>query len=144
MWGQGWVQIIIPLVNGFPCTGAMARTATSIKAGAKTPLAGYFKAILKLALAYYLAQYLELIPMACIGGILVWVASNMVNLKEIKEIKRKGQFEFLMMIYTAVMVPVTDFFTGVLSSLIIYFSLSYMYRKNKLSIIRKVRENRPD
>lgn len=144
LWGQGWVQIIIPLVNGFPCTGAMARTATSIKAGAKTPLAGYFKAILKLALAYYLAQYLELIPMACIGGILVWVASNMVNLKEIKEIKRKGQFEFLMMIYTAVMVPATDFFTGVLSSLIIYFSLSYMYRKNKLSIIRKVREKRPD
>ena len=42
-WGQGLVQIITPLVNGFPCTGALARTATSIKAGAVTPLAGYFK-----------------------------------------------------------------------------------------------------
>ena len=66
-WGQGLVQIIVPLVNGFPCTGALARTATSIKAGAVTPLAGYFKAVLKLALAYYIASYLELVPMACIG-----------------------------------------------------------------------------
>jgi SulP family sulfate permease len=51
-FGQGLVQIITPLVQGFPCTGALARTATSIKAGATTPLAGYFKAILKLSMAY--------------------------------------------------------------------------------------------
>lgn len=131
LWGQGWVQIIIPLVNGFPCTGALARTATSIKAGAKTPLAGYFKAVLKLILAYYLAQYLELIPMACIGGILVWVASNMIKPSEIKEVKKEGQFEFLMMIYTAVMVPATDFFTGVLSALIIYYLLKTIYHKTR-------------
>lgn len=120
-FGQGMVQIITPLVQGFPCTGALARTATSIKAGAVTPLAGYFKAILKLTMAYYLAQYLELIPMACIGGILVWVASNMIKPAEIREVKRSGRFELAMMLYTAVMVPVTDFLTGVLSALIIYF-----------------------
>jgi hypothetical protein len=56
-FGQGLVQIITPLVQGFPCTGALARTATSIKAGAKTPLAGYFKAVLKLILAFYLAHH---------------------------------------------------------------------------------------
>ncbi len=131
LWGQGWVQIIIPLVNGFPCTGALARTATSIKAGAKTPLAGYFKAVLKLTLAYYLAQYLELIPMACIGGILVWVASNMIKPYEIIEVKKEGQFEFLMMVYTAIMVPATDFFTGVLSALVIYYVLKYIYHKTR-------------
>lgn len=120
-FGQGLVQIITPLVQGFPCTGALARTATSIKAGAVTPLAGYFKAVLKLSLAYYLAQYLELIPMACIGGILVWVASNMIKPSEIREVKRAGTFEVAMMLYTAVMVPLTDFLTGVLSALIIYF-----------------------
>jgi len=110
-FGQGLVQIITPLVQGFPCTGALARTATSIKAGATTPLAGYFKSILKLIMAFFLAQYLELIPMACIGGILVWVASNMIKPAEIKEIKHAGKFEFSMMIYTAVMVPMTDFLT---------------------------------
>jgi SulP family sulfate permease len=120
-FGQGLVQIITPLVQGFPCTGALARTATSIKAGATTPLAGYFKAVLKLTMAYFLAQYLELIPMACIGGILVWVASNMIKVSEIKEIRHLGKFEFSMMVYTALMVPLTDFLTGVLSALVIYF-----------------------
>ncbi len=130
-FGQGLVQIITPLVQGFPCTGALARTATSIKAGATTPLAGYFKAILKLTMAFYLAQYLELIPMACIGGILVWVASNMIKPTEIKEIKHAGKFEFSMMVYTAVMVPMTDFLTGVLSALVIYFVVKYAYKRVK-------------
>jgi sulfate permease, SulP family len=130
-FGQGLVQIITPLVQGFPCTGALARTATSIKAGATTPLAGYFKAILKLTMAFYLAQYLELIPMACIGGILVWVASNMIKPSEIKEIKHAGKFEFSMMIYTAIMVPMTDFLTGVLSALVIYFIVKYAFKRMK-------------
>lgn len=130
-FGQGLVQIITPLVSGFPCTGALARTATSIKAGAKTPLAGYFKAILKLTMAFYLAQYLELVPMACIGGILVWVASNMIKPSEVKEIKSQGKFEFAMMVYTAVMVPLTDFLTGVLSALIIYFIVKYAFKQPK-------------
>ncbi len=128
-FGQGMVQIFTPLVQGFPCTGALARTATSIKAGATTPLAGYFKAILKLTMAYFLAQYLELIPMACIGGILVWVASNMIKVSEIKEIKHLGKFEFSMMVYTAVMVPLTDFLTGVLSALIIYYVTQRFFKQ---------------
>ena len=130
-FGQGMVQIITPLVQGFPCTGALARTATSIKAGAVTPLAGYFKAILKLVLAFYIAQYLELIPMACIGGILVWVASNMIKPSEIKEIKHLGKFEFSMMVYTAVMVPLTDFLTGVLSAMLIYFIVTKFFYGGK-------------
>ena len=126
-WGQGLVQIITPLVNGFPCTGALARTATSIKAGAVTPLAGYFKGVLKLVLAFYVAPFLEIVPMACIGGILLWVASNMIKPSEIKEVSRSGKFELAMLIYTAVMVPLTDFLTGVLSALIIYFVLTKIF-----------------
>lgn len=133
-FGQGMVQIIVPLVQGFPCTGALARTATSIKAGAKTPLAGYFKGILKLVIAYYLAQYLELVPMACIGGILFWVASNMIKPSEIKEIKGEGKFEFYIMLYTAAMVPLTDFLTAVLSALIIYFVVKYAFNKKNKQI----------
>jgi SulP family sulfate permease len=82
-------------------------------------------------MAFYLAQYLELIPMACIGGILVWVASNMIKPSEIKEIKHSGKFEFSMMIYTAVMVPMTDFLTGVLSALIIYFIVKYFFKNRE-------------
>lgn len=120
-WGQGLVQVITPLVNGFPCTGALARTATSIKSGAVTPLAGYFKFALKLGLAYYLAGYLNLVPMACIGGILLWVSTNMVKPAEIRHVWAADRAHGLLMAYTAIMVPATDFLTGVLSALVIYF-----------------------
>jgi len=125
-WGQGLVQVITPLVNGFPCTGALARTATSIKSGAVTPLAGYFKAALKLLLAYYLAQYLNMVPMACIGGILLWVSTNMVKPAEIKHVWGADRAHGWLMAFTAVMVPATDFLTGVLAALVIYF----VFRKN--------------
>ncbi|MBN8577059.1 MAG: SulP family inorganic anion transporter [Cytophagales bacterium] len=139
-WGQGLVQIITPLVNGFPCTGALARTATSIKAGAVTPLAGYFKGVLKLVMAFYLAPYLELVPMACIGGILLWVASNMIKRKEIREVTATGRFEMWMMVYTAVMVPLTDFLTGVLSALILYYLIRKIFPgvKPKVVVVEEV------
>lgn len=119
-WGQGLVQILVPLLNGFPHTGALARTASNIKVGAVTPLAGIFKCFLKLALAFFLARYLELVPMACIGGILMWVASNMVKPAEIKQVLAHGWFHVGLMAYTAVAVIVTDFLTGVLSAMVLY------------------------
>jgi SulP family sulfate permease len=120
LWGQGLVQLLVPLVNGFPCTGALARTATSIKAGAVTPLAGYFKGFLKIGLALFLAPYLERVPMACIGGILLWVASNMLKPEEVRMVWSQGRPHGLLMVYTAIMVPMTNFLTGVLSALAIY------------------------
>lgn len=129
LWGQGLVQAITPLVNGFPCTGALARTATSIKAGAVTPLAGYFKGVLKIAMAIFLAPYLEMVPMACIAGILLWVASNMVKPKEIREVWNHSRMHAGLMIYTAIMVPVTDFLTGVLSALVIYAALYWFIER---------------
>jgi MFS superfamily sulfate permease-like transporter len=119
-WGQGLVQVIAPLLNGFPHTGALARTATNIKVGAVTPLAGIFKCFLKLGMAYYLATYLELVPMACIGGILMWVAFNMVKPTEVKQVFAHNWFHIVLMIYTAVAVIVTDFLTGVLTAMVLY------------------------
>jgi len=58
--------------------------------------------------------------MACIGGILLWVATNMVKPAEIREVLRHNRFHAALMIYTAVMVPLTDFLNGVLSALILY------------------------
>ena len=122
-WGQGWVQILVPLLNGFPHTGALARTATNIKVGAVTPLAGIFKCVLKLLLAYFLASWLEIVPMACIGGILMWVAFNMLKPTEIKQVFAHSWFHVMLMIVTAVMVIITDFLTGVLSGMALYLLL---------------------
>jgi SulP family sulfate permease len=120
LWGQGWVQCLVVLLNGFPHTGALARTATNIKVGAISPLAGIFKFALKLLMATWLARYLELVPMACIGGILVFVAVNMVKPAEIREVLGQGRFQIFLMTWTAVMVPATDFLVGVMSALILY------------------------
>jgi SulP family sulfate permease len=129
LWGQGLVQIIVPLLNGFPHTGALARTATNIKLGAISPLAGIFKCVLKLGLAIYLASYLELVPMACIGGILLYVSTAMVKPAEVAQVFAHNRFHIALMVYTAVMVIVTDFLTGVLSAVIIYGVLYRFFDK---------------
>ena len=120
LWGQGIVNFFIPLLNGFPHTGALARTATNIKVGAISPLAGIFKCILKLLLAAYMATYLEMVPMACIGGVLLYVAFGMVKPAEVQQVMRHNRFHIALMLFTAVMVVITDFLTGVLSALALY------------------------
>lgn len=129
LWGQGLVNIVIPLLNGFPHTGALARTATNIKLGAISPLAGIFKCVLKLLLAAYLAAYLEQVPMACIGGVLLYVALNMVKPAEVTQVLAHNRFHVALMLYTAVMVIITDFLTGVLLAIIIYAVLYRFFDK---------------
>jgi len=120
LWGQGLVQVAVVLTNGFPHTGALARTATNIKVGALSPLAGIAKFAFKLMLAFFLAHWLEQVPMACIGGILLFVAFNMVKPAEVREVVKEGRFATGLMVYTAVMVAVTDFMVGVMSALVIW------------------------
>jgi sulfate permease, SulP family len=129
LWGQGLVNIIVPMLNGFPHTGALARTATNIKVGAVSPLAGIFKCVLKLLLALYLATFLEAVPMACIGGILLFVAVGMVKPAEVREVLAHNKFHVALMVYTAVMVVLTDFLTGVLSAIVIYALLFKFFDK---------------
>jgi SulP family sulfate permease len=130
LWGQGMVNIFTPLFNGFPHTGALARTAVNIRLGAMSPLAGVAKFVFKLLLAAFLASYLEQVPMACIGGILMYIASGMVKTQEIKEVLSfKNPYHTGLMIYTAAMVPLFGFMTGVLSALIIYGALRLIARE---------------
>ncbi|MEE9396005.1 MAG: SulP family inorganic anion transporter [Methylococcales bacterium] len=133
LFGQGMVNTIVPLLNGFPHTGALARTATNIKVGGMTPLAGILKCWLKLAMAFFLAAYLDFVPMACIAGILAYVAFNMVKLEEIKLVHAMNWFHISLMYYTAVVVLLKDFLTGVLSALIIYALLHRFFDKPSIS-----------
>jgi SulP family sulfate permease len=129
LWGQGVVNTVVPLLNGFPHTGALARTATNIKVGGMTPLAGIFKCWLKLAMAFFLAVYLDLVPMACIAGILAYVALNMVKWEEIKLVHAMSRFHVVLMYYTAATVLLKDFLFGVLSALVIYAVLHRFFDK---------------
>ncbi|HEX6889877.1 MAG TPA: SulP family inorganic anion transporter [Chryseolinea sp.] len=123
LWGQGIVNLVTPLLNGFPHTGALARTAVNIKVGAISPLAGIAKFTFKLLLAAFLASYLEHVPMACIGGILLYVAHGMVKKIELREVLSKNWFHRALMFFTAAMVPLFGFLIGVLSAIILYAAL---------------------
>src|SRR5262249_19778395 len=82
-----------------------------------------FKFALKLLLAIYLASFLNQVPMACIGGILLFVAYGMVKPAEVREVLAMSRFHVGLMVFTAVMVVATDFLIGVLSAIVLYVVL---------------------
>ncbi len=142
LWGQGIVNIVTPLFNGFPHTGALARTAVNIKVGAISPLAGIAKFTFKLLLAAYLAIYLEHVPMACIGGILLYVAHGMVKRNEIKGILSSTKFHIALMTYTAVMVPLVGFMWAVVSAIVLYAVLKPWFDNTReTQVYEKIQTN---
>jgi len=134
LWGQGIVNIITPLLNGFPHTGALARTAVNIRVGAVSPLSGIAKFTFKLLLAAFLSSYLEHVPMACIGGILLYVANGMVKKTELRLVLSGNRFHRFLMYFTAVMVPIFGFMIGVMSSIIIYVVLFKFFDRARAEV----------
>lgn len=85
---QGVANIVVPLFGGIPVTGAIARTATNIKNGARTPIAGIVHALTLLLVMLFFGSYAQLIPMAALGAILVVVSYNMSEWKTILAIMK--------------------------------------------------------
>lgn len=75
--GQGVANMGSALFGGIPATGAIARTATNVKNGGRTPVAGMIHAVTLLIIMLFAAPYAEMIPMCVLAGILVVVAYNM-------------------------------------------------------------------
>lgn len=75
--GQGVANVMSPLFGGIPATGAIARTATNIKNGAKTPVSGIVHAVTLLLIMLFFGKWAALVPMAALAAILVVVAYNM-------------------------------------------------------------------
>lgn len=88
--GQGLANIVIPMFGGFAATGAIARTATNIRNGATSPLAGVVHATTLVATLLFLAPLASSIPLAALAAILVVVAWNMSELKHVAFILRKA------------------------------------------------------
>ena len=74
---QGTANIFSSVFGGIPATGAIARTATNVKNGGRTPVAGIVHAITLLLIMLFVGKWVALIPMATLAGILVVVAYNM-------------------------------------------------------------------
>src|SRR6202795_1115663 len=86
LMAQGIANIVSPLFGGLPATGAIARTATNVRAGAKTPVAGMIHALTLLAIVLFAAPLVKDIPLAALAAILMIVAYNMGEWQEIPEI----------------------------------------------------------
>ncbi len=86
--GQGIANIITPIFGGIPATGAIARTATNIRAGARSPLAGMIHAITLLLILLVAAPLASYIPLAALAAVLFVVAYNMGEWNEIGGILR--------------------------------------------------------
>lgn len=87
---QGIANIASPLFGGIPATGAIARTATNIKNGGKTPIAGIIHAVTLLLIMIFLGRFAVYIPMAALAAVLISVAWNMAGLPAVRALL-KGQ-----------------------------------------------------
>lgn len=74
---QGIANIFSPIFGGIPATGAIARTATNIRNGGRTPIAGIIHSVTLLLIMLFFGVWAKLIPMSCLSGILIIVAYNM-------------------------------------------------------------------
>jgi len=74
---QGVANIASPIFGGLPATGAIARTATNIRCGARTPVAGMFHALTLLAVLLFAAPLAKFVPLAVLAAILIVVSYNM-------------------------------------------------------------------
>jgi len=99
--GQGVANIISPLFSGIPVTGAIARTATNIKNGGRTPIAGIVHSVVILIIFLFCAKWAGLIPMATLSGILIVVAYNMSEIKHFKMLlkSRRGDIAVLLLTF---------------------------------------------
>lgn len=97
---QGVANVASPLVGGLPATGAIARTATNIRSGAKTPVAGMIHALTLLAILLFAAPLAKFIPLCVLAAILMVVSYNMGEWKQIPELLRLSKLEIAVWIIT--------------------------------------------
>lgn len=108
LFGQGVANIMSPLVGGLPATGAIARTATNIRSGAQTPVAGMIHALTLLLVLLFAAPLAKHIPLCVLAGILMVVAYNMGEWKEIPSILKLSKADIAVWLITFSLTVVAD------------------------------------
>lgn len=106
--GQGIANILSPLFGGIPATGAIARTATNIKNGGQTPVAGILHALFLLLVMLFLGRYAALVPMATLGGVVAIVAYNMSEWHLVKSLLKSTRSDVLVMLTSFLLTVFVD------------------------------------
>lgn len=99
--GQGAANLLAPVFGGFAATGAIARTATSVRNGATSPLAGVVHSVFLILVILLLAPWAAHIPLAALAAILFFVAWNMSDLRHFSRLlKRAPRSDRLVLLIT--------------------------------------------
>src|SRR5450631_918785 len=117
--GQGIANIMSPLFGGLPATGAIARTATNIRSGAKTPVAGMVHAMTLLAIVLFAAPLARFIPLSVLAAILLVVSYNMGEWREIPELFKQSRFEIAAWLVTFLLTVFADLTVAVEAGMIL-------------------------
>jgi SulP family sulfate permease len=118
LFAQGVANVISPLAGGLPATGAIARTATNIRAGARTPVAGMLHAVVLMLIVLFAAPLAGSVPLAVLAAILMTVAYNMGEWREIPDILRLGTPSVLVWLTTFALTVLADLTVAVEAGMI--------------------------
>jgi len=134
---QGVANIISPLFGGIPATGAIARTATNIRSGALTPMAGMIHALTLLAILLVAAPMARFIPLATLAAVLFVVAYNMGEWREIGTILRLSKTDIAVWITTFALTVLADLTVAVGVGMALA-ALLYIYRIAETTTVEPV------
>ncbi len=110
---QGVANVVAPLFGGIPATGAIARTATNVKSGGRTPVAGMTHAIMLLVITLFFGSLAALIPLASLAAIVLWVAYRMAEWRVFKSELSAPKSDALVMLSTFLLTVLVDLTTGI-------------------------------
>jgi len=105
---QGVANVVSPLIGGLPATGAIARTATNIRSGARTPVAGIIHALTLLLILLIGAPLASYIPLSVLAAILLVVAYNMGEWGEIPELLKLSRTDIAVWLVTFTLTVFAD------------------------------------
>jgi SulP family sulfate permease len=112
--GQGIANVLAPLFGGFAATGAIARTATNIRNGANSPVAGIVHCVLLLLVILLFAPLAAHIPLAALAAILFYVAWNMSDVHRFLHVLRTSpRPDIVVLVLTFLLTVITDLVVAV-------------------------------
>jgi SulP family sulfate permease len=134
---QGIANMVSPLFGGIPATGAIARTATNIRSGARTPIAGIIHAFTLLAILLVAAPLARFVPLAALAAILFVVAYNMGEWREINTIIRLSKQDIAVWAATFALTVLADLTVAVEVGMMLA-ALLYIYRISQTTTVTPV------
>jgi SulP family sulfate permease len=140
---QGAANIFSPMFGGIPVTGAIARTATNIKNGGRTPVAGIVHAVTLLLIMLFFAKWAVLIPFPVLAAILVVVAYNMSEWRSFKKVLRSPLSDVAVMLVTFTLTVLVDL-TVAIEVGIVLAALLFMRRMSEVSQVNAITRDLQD